>query len=99
MNENRFEPLDSEDVLQIPHRTFNTGSPRFMDLLSAFSESFRTALNDWSYNSLVMHETGFPISVLKTSGGGWQKGRLRIRVVFEFEPELPPIVEEQSHDH
>jgi hypothetical protein len=65
-----------------------------MDMLAAFTESFRGAVSAWPYADFVMHETGYPITVLKTSGGGWQKGKLRIRVVIEFEPEAPPNIEQ-----
>lgn len=94
MNENRFEPLGQDDVVQIPHGVPGRNATRLMDTLAAFTQAFKSALNAWPYADFVMHEKGYPITVLKTSGGGWQKGHLRIRVVFEFEPEVPPNAEQ-----
>jgi hypothetical protein len=99
MPENNYEPLGQDDVVQIPVGLIVNGSPRFMDTLTPFIESFKEAVRSWPYAPLVMHEKGYPITVLKTSGGGWQKGKLRIRVVIEFEPEQPPELGEHSHDH
>jgi hypothetical protein len=90
MPENNYEPLGQDDVLQIPQGTPDNRATRFMDTLSAFTQSFKSALNAWPYESFVMHEKGYAVTVLRTTGGGWQKGKLRIRVVVEFEPEQPP---------
>jgi KGK domain len=54
-------------------------------------------LNAWPCVSFVTSPTGYPVSILKTLGGGWQKGKLRIRVVVEFKPEQPPKSEPKQH--
>jgi KGK domain len=88
--DSNFEPLGQDDVLHIPVGTPQSRSPRLMDTVSVFTASFNESFNGWPYASFVTSSEGYPISILKTSGGGWQKGKLRIRVVVEFEPD--PIV-------
>jgi hypothetical protein len=92
--DSNYQPLDEEDVLQISQWTSSSKTPRLMETVSLFTASLKDALNAWPYVSFVTSPTGYPASILKTSGGGWQKGKLRIRIVVEFEPEAKPVISE-----
>lgn len=85
--DSNFEPLGQDDVLHIPQGTPQSRAPRLMETVAVFSSSFNESFNGWPYALFVTSPEGYPISILKTSGGGWQKGKLRIRVVVEFEPD------------
>ncbi|MFB2882200.1 KGK domain-containing protein [Floridanema aerugineum] len=39
---------------------------------------------------------GLDAEVLKIGAKGWQKGKIRVRVTLEFEPEEPEIIETES---
>jgi KGK domain len=96
--DSNYQPLGEDDVLQIPQSASGHREPRLMDTVTPFTDSLKEALNSWPYVPFVRSSEGYPVSILKTSGGGWQKGKLRVRIVVEFEPDPQPI-EEQHHDH
>ncbi|BAU66459.1 hypothetical protein STA3757_38640 [Stanieria sp. NIES-3757] len=43
-------------------------------------------------------ENGIPFSILKSGYKGWQKGKLKIKVVLEFEPDEPEKPESPLDD-
>lgn len=85
---NHFEPLDNGEVLSINesalifigHTTFRVGE---------FSEAVRHQLEQtsgWNENKDPWFtDTGVPCEVLRFTSGGWQKGKVRIRL--EFSPD------------
>lgn len=89
--DSNYQQLGEDDVLQISVGTSKNGTPRLMDTVALFTNSLKEALGGWPYVGFVMSSTGYPISILKASGGGWQKGNLRVRIVVEFEPEPKPV--------
>jgi KGK domain len=99
MNENRFETLGPDDVFQLAPGKIHTRSEKMIDTVAPFTESMKQALATWPYCSFVTSPDGLEVSVLRTSGGGWQNGKLRMRVVVEFEPEPQLKVEQPSHEH
>lgn len=94
--DSNYQPLSEDDVLQIPKGTPSSSAPRLMETVSLFTASLKEALNAWPYVSFATSPTGYPVSILKTSGGGWQKGKLRVRIVVEFEPESEPVVSDSD---
>lgn len=93
MNENNFEPLADDDVLHIEQGMFPNAPNKLIDTAGPFSDAVKKALASWPYVNLVNQDKGLPGSILKTSGGGWQKGQLRVRVVIEFQSD-PPFSED-----
>ncbi|NJL91003.1 MAG: hypothetical protein HC916_15330 [Coleofasciculaceae cyanobacterium SM2_1_6] len=82
---NHFEPLDNGEVLSINetalifigHTTFRVGE---------FAEAVRTQLEQtsgWNEDKdSWFTDTGVPCEVLRFTSGGWQKGKVRIRLEF-----------------
>lgn len=94
--DSNYQPLGEDDVLQIPQGASGNREARLMDTVAPFTASLKDALNSWPYISFVRSSEGYPVSILKTSGGGWQKGNLRVRIVVEFEPEQPSNLESEQ---
>jgi KGK domain len=90
--DSNYQPLGEDDVLQIPQSASGRKEPRLMETVALFTTSLKEALNAWPFIGFVTSPTGHSISILKASGGGWQKGKLRVRIVVEFEPEPKPVV-------
>jgi KGK domain len=97
--DSNYQPLGEDDVLHIPESASGHRESRLMNTVAPFTASLKEALNSWPYVAFAKSSEGYPVSILKTSGGGWQQGKLRVRIVVEFEPDPQPIVEEQHHDH
>jgi KGK domain len=85
--DSNYQPLGEEDVLQIPQNASGCRESRLMETVSLFTASLKEALNAWPYVSFVTSSTGYSVAILKASGGGWQKGKLRVRIVVEFKPD------------
>jgi hypothetical protein len=95
--DSNYQPLGEDDVLQISNGRSGRGQPRLMDTVALFTASLKEALNAWPFVGFVRASEGYPVSILKASGSGWQEGKLRVRIVVEFEPDPQPVGEEQSH--
>lgn len=89
MFDTRIEPND-DDVVSVPdlnmtpvkHPTLKAAQVR-----KAFFDIIRQHVNhDWF--------TGIECELLKTTGGGWKKGRLRLRL--EFIPDEPELIESSA---
>jgi hypothetical protein len=89
MSNENFEPLASEDVLLVDQGILHRQT-RLLETIAVITESSTKALESWPYVEAVRRSSGVPASVLRASGGGWQKGKLRIRVVVEFEQDQSP---------
>jgi KGK domain len=85
--DSNYQPLSEDDVLQIPQNASSHREPRLMETVSLFTASLKEALNAWPYVAFVTNPSGYSVSILKASSGGWQKGKLRVRIVVEFEPD------------
>lgn len=84
MNQNA---LDDEDVVSMnPSENFaKTSTSKVVEIKSAY-------VNDWlnKYNSNWGYD-GIMCQVLSVSGGGWRKGKIRLRMEFiPDEPEPAP---------
>lgn len=93
MFDTRIEPSD-DDVVSVPdigmtpvkHPTLKAAQVR-----KAFSDILRQHVTyDW-------FNTGIECEFLKTTGGGWKKGRLRIRLEFiPNEPTEPEFLDSSA---
>jgi KGK domain len=80
--------LSEDDVITIQSKDFG------LETMSKISRLFQ-ALENWARcnntnkgsETQWFMEQGFPCEILRTVGGGWQKGRFRIRL--EFIPDNP----------
>lgn len=91
-----FQPSD-EDVVSM-HMSYSV-------LIKAQTFKISEYVETLKYNSLASFkmpgewfEQGVPCNYLKASGGGWQKGKLRLRL--EFVPDEPAVAEPpEGHEH
>lgn len=81
---NEFE-LDNNDVVSISSgKNFaKTGTCRFLELKQAIEEYMRPNYEQWVGR-------GVESQVLLQTGGGWQRGKFRLRLEFIPDPEEPP---------
>ncbi len=78
--------LNKDDVVSLaPDMSFKAGGTVKVDhLYAAVTSHVGAPYSNW------FKETGVVCEVLKTEGGGWQKGKIRFRVEFiPDEPEVP----------
>lgn len=83
----QFELNDDDVVSTNPGLSFLPNATyRCDELKQALKGSFKENLHSWVGQ-------GTPCKVLKTSGGGWKKGKIRLAVVFvpDDEPEQKPF--------
>jgi hypothetical protein len=82
-----FEAHNDDVVSMDPSRSL-VGSRTFK--VKEFDQGLKGRLR--SSVSSVWFEEGVECELLKTTGGGWQKGKIRIREIciqFEFVPDVP----------
>jgi hypothetical protein len=81
--------LDDDDVVSIanPNQSF-AGTE--LCTVSKLNASLRIHLSNVSPLTMQYVQDGKQCKVLKTTGGGWQKGTMRIRLELEFIPDEPP---------
>jgi hypothetical protein len=91
MTDGNFESLGSEDVVLFGEGTLHR-QPRLLETVAVITESSTKALESWPYIQAIRNLNGVSAKVLSPSGGGWQEGKIRVRVVIEFEKDeqLPP---------
>jgi hypothetical protein len=91
--------LNDDDVLSMENPDFNTGRTFKVSELKAKVREFANAESKNGYmNPKVKWFTleGSKCDLLKTQGGGWQKGRLRFRLEFVPDEPLPQEQEDNS---
>ncbi|HCF30516.1 MAG TPA: KGK domain-containing protein [Cyanobacteria bacterium UBA11049] len=89
---NRFEALNSDDVVSVNPETFEnldiSHTSRVVHLLAALQEYFYHATNE-----AILFTEGIDCEVLRLGAKGWQKGKVRINLEFcpnqLSEPESP----------
>lgn len=81
---NEFE-LDNNDVVCIGsgNNFANTSTCRYLELKMALAEYLRPKFDAWVGQ-------GAKGEILRTTGGGWQRGKFRLRLEFIPDPEEPP---------
>jgi hypothetical protein len=97
----------NDDVIQVYDTIYRIGQFKTGIQLSFIDESkVLPSLYSVLYDKKIYLETtsqlknllneGADAEVLKIGAKGWQKGKLRVRVTLEFEPEEPEINEPES---
>ncbi|MBW4556404.1 MAG: hypothetical protein KME59_10770 [Trichormus sp. ATA11-4-KO1] len=82
--------LSKDCVVTIQSKEFGLETITKIDcLIKAIETWSRNNTNNKSSEAVWFTEQGFNCQVLRTSGGGWIKGRFRFRL--EFVPEQPEI--------
>ena len=98
---NEFEPLDKGEMLSIVYEPFGrqlgwqiTGFAKVQILVEQFTELLKRKFNlSDNQSQVLVNDEGISCDVLKFGASGWQKGRLRARVILEFCPDKPPVEE------
>jgi hypothetical protein len=96
-NEN-FESLSPDDVLLIEQNQELELDSRLVDKISLFALSAQEYLTGWPHATLLKMSGGVVGSVLKANGGGWRKGKIRVRIAVEFCPDEPLNFEAPHHE-
>ena len=89
MSNEPFESLSPDDVLLIEQNQELGLDSRLVDKISLFALSAQEFLTGWPYATLFKMSSGADGSVLKANGGGWRKGKIRVRIAVEFCPDEP----------
>ena len=97
--------LRDDDILEQTEKLFKVGKVKSA-LQSAFDnaipDSLTRHLNNNQVQIAVQNELtdwftkGVDCQILKAGSDGWKKGKLKIRVIVEFIPDEPEILEYQS---
>ncbi len=105
MHENSFLPNYGDDDVCSPSETemFKVGRLR-KTIKEAFIDSIQKALNEVLTNAGLKFYThkkdwfgdGIDCKILEIGAKGWQKGKIKIRVIVEFCPDEPEITEPES---
>lgn len=84
---NPFVPLDDDEVVYIRSGRILLDNPTFKvgELLDALAQLVSDREADWSEEHEAWFSEGSDCEVLRLSGAGWQRGRIRLRV--EFSPD------------
>lgn len=93
-----FKQLNNGEILSLNHqdvgRQLNLSSHGFADLqikVEHFTEVITRRLNFKDAQGQSLLDQGINCQVVKFGSPGWQKGRLRAKVVLEFCPDEPLI--------
>ena len=81
---NPFVPLDDDEVVFIGNGRILLDNPTFKvgELLDALAQLVSDREADWSEDHEAWFSEGSDCEVLRLSGSGWQRGRIRVRVEF-----------------
>lgn len=84
---NPFVPLDDDEVVFVRSGRVLLDNPTFKvgELLDALAQLVSDREADWSEDHEAWFSEGSDCEVLRLSGSGWQRGRIRFRV--EFSPD------------
>jgi hypothetical protein len=84
---NPFQTLDDDEVVYINSGRILLDNPTFKvgELLDALAQLVSDREVDWSEDHESWFSEGADCEVLRLSGSGWQRGRIRLRV--EFSPD------------
>jgi hypothetical protein len=88
--DNGFAPLSDDEVLFVDRGRVLMSNPTFKvsEFLDALAQSVSDRESDWSEENEAWFGDGLPCEALRFTSGGWQRGRVRIRL--EFMPLKPP---------
>lgn len=88
--DNGFTPLGDDEVLFVDRGRVLMSNPTFkvIEFLDALAQAVSDREDYWSDDKDAWFEDGLECEALRFGSGGWQRGRVRIRV--EFMPLKPP---------
>jgi len=93
-----FEPLNCGEILSVNYEPFgrqlNLSPNGFINVplkAEQFTEVITKRLPVTDNQTQDLFNQGINCEVLKFGADGWQKGRLRAKVILEFCPESAPI--------
>lgn len=90
-----FTPLNEGEII-----SFNFGNqlglptngfPELQLKTQQFTEVITRRLNVTDNQNQSLFDKGVNCEVMKFSASGWQKGKLRAKIVLEFCPDEPPV--------
>lgn len=88
--DNGFTPMNDDEVLFVDRGRVLMNNPTFKvsEFLDQLAQVVSDQSNDWSEDNEAWFEDGLECEALRfTSGAGWQRGKVRIRL--EFAPLRP----------
>ena len=103
-----FKNLRDDDVISLSEKLYKLGevkdsindfieSGEYNQMPYYLSEKFQRDKIEVSHqDSLNLLADGVDSEILKIAADGWKKGKLKIRVIVEFIPDEPEILEYQS---
>ncbi|NJR52394.1 MAG: KGK domain-containing protein [Leptolyngbyaceae cyanobacterium CSU_1_3] len=88
--DNGYSPLRDDEVLFVDRGRVLMTNPTFkvIEFLDALAQAISDREDDWSEDNEAWFGDGLPCEALRFGTGGWQRGRVRIRL--EFVPEKIP---------
>jgi hypothetical protein len=96
----QFEPLDNDEVLFVsagrmlmPNPTFKVG-----ELLDALAQAVSDREDDWTDEHEGWFGEGLECQVLRFGTKGWQRGKVRLRLEFDPQPDRPKMLDPQRED-
>ncbi len=95
------------DVISVKDRIYKIGKA-LDNIIQSFKNKLYSNLNDYLVNQFDMKnianlpelfDSGIECELLQTEGGGWQKGKIKINITFEFIPDQPDVTETAANSH
>ncbi|MEH1802157.1 MAG: KGK domain-containing protein [Nostoc sp.] len=88
--------LSAKDVVSVAQNSINSSpTSTVRELMERLKFSLHGNYDGQKQTAIGWVENGVPCELLSAQGGGWQKGRIRIR--FEFVPDEPtPLIPPNS---
>jgi hypothetical protein len=88
--DNGYTPLSDDEVLFVDRGRIMMSNPTFkvIEFLDALAQTINDQEGDWSEDKEAWFGDGLECEALRFGSGGWQRGKVRIRV--EFMPLKPP---------
>ena len=90
--DNRFTPLDDDEVLYVESGRVLMANPTFKvgEFLDTLAQAVSDREDDWSEDHEGWFADGVDCEALRLTSSGWQRGRVRIRL--EFAPAKAPEI-------
>ena len=103
--DNEFKPLNKGEIISLNHqeigRHLNLATNGFADVqikAEQLEKLVTRRLNVKDSKGQTLFKEGITCETLMLSASGWQKGRLRAKLILEFCPDNLPVEEEPIID-
>lgn len=96
--DNGYSPLRDDEVLFVDRGRVLMSNPTFKvsEFLDALAETINEQEDNWSEESEDWFSDGLACEALRFGTGGWQRGRVRIRLEFIPDKEIGRLPERSS---